>query len=1028
MITGKDFAERVEAAERSAEHNRSELEQLQSRENKPFEYEDELKQAHEKLKEYSELMKKEMAEKEAKYAEMDASVDVAENITNIDDDDVLYRIDDMEIDNERFNEELERYQCGEMDKNEMFHLGNPNGVMRMFLPALPIVMRPRIINKATNTKHNVDASALVNLPQMLSHPIFIFKRSDSALGVLTEIKDRDGLNVCVAIELHKTIQSGGDFLEVNDVRSIHGRNTENLIKPIVHNNTLVYADKEKGLTWLSSASSNYQQEIDKQDLNTAANIVKNFENPQISDENLRSGEGTLTDDELSLANDPVAKLTGKSTRTSRQRREFAERERERMAGRVQELAEKLHLDNVDIVTDASTLNGRRARAKGFYSRSTRRITIVIPNHSSMFDVEQTLLHEAVAHYGLRQLFGEHFDTFLDNVYENAEEGIKARIDALSRRGRLSRRAATEEYLASLAENTNFENTNSSWWNKIKELFLRMLHKIGLEDFSGVTLSDNELRYILWRSYENLHEPDSRRSILGEVADIALQIRLGVGNYSIQESGTGQVAEGADALEKTNRRFNEELEQQVEGTLPQGHIYQLGLPGETLQAAGFPNLPIELLSTRLAEKAKQRNHEFEISDVKNLVQAINSPIAVFQYGDKNKAQNVIVETERDGKKFVVGVHFNQGRRGIIVNDIRGIFPKNNAEWLNWINQGKLLYVDKEKIQALISKQRTNLAEVEYLDLDSVANIIENFENPQFSGEESLFYRDGKVPSAREEYDAALRTVAFTVREANLDYMASAKIMMDAINRQEGKTTEPWEDAYTAENHLSSRNSADHEFFTRDYWLPLMEEVRHLCSQMERQGASHGQALEEVDDYLRIKHGLERNEKMASRGVERARQELEQAEESYAEQEDKDGALAQRVERARRALSKAEKEQKERDFSGLFRLVVEKGFITPRGQDETASDFKRRATAAALREAALFEEEYDGTEALFDRVRAATGWTLRKAYESGLIGRGQYERVRSMYDYYVPLRGWTEDTAEEVYGYSGRECNLNCVSKE
>lgn len=255
----------------------------------------------------------------------------------------------------------------------------------------------------------------------------------------------------------------------------------------------------------------------------------------------RSGEGTLTDDELSLANDPVAKLTGKSTRTSRQRREFAERERERMAGRVQELAEKLHLDNVDIVTDASTLNGRRARAKGFYSRSTGRITIVIPNHSSMFDVEQTLLHEAVAHYGLRQLFGEHFDTFLRNVYENADVEVRQRITELASRNGWDYPTATEEYLASLAENTNFENIGASWWNKIKELFLKMLHKIGFENFTGVTLSDNELRYILWRSYENLAEPGRYRSILGEAEDVAMQNSLKVGNYAVADTGNANRA-------------------------------------------------------------------------------------------------------------------------------------------------------------------------------------------------------------------------------------------------------------------------------------------------------------------------------------------------------------------------------------------------------------------------------------------------------------------------------------------------------
>ena len=262
---------------------------------------------------------------------------------------------------------------------------------------------------------------------------------------------------------------------------------------------------------------------------------------------MRGGNGALTDNELSYENDPVAKMTGRSTRTTAQRRAFAERERQRMVNAVQKLAETLHLDNVDIVTDASTLQGRRAKAKGFYSRGTGRITIVIPNHTSVYDVEQTLLHEAVAHYGLRQLFGEHFDTFLDNVFQNADKDVRRRITELARERNWDFRTATEEYLASLAENTNFENTDASWWQKIKELFLRMLHKIGFENFSGVTLSDNELRYILWRSYENLAEPGRYRSILGEAEDVAKQNELKVGNYTVTDNATRNVAEGRDEL-------------------------------------------------------------------------------------------------------------------------------------------------------------------------------------------------------------------------------------------------------------------------------------------------------------------------------------------------------------------------------------------------------------------------------------------------------------------------------------------------
>ena len=354
VITGKDFAEILSAGERSKKHNEAELKELLSREGKPFEYEEELAQAKAQLEEYAELMKKELEEKEAKYAEMDATVETANNISTSEEDDELKR----------------------------------------------------------------------------------------------------------------------------------------------------------------------------------------------------EGDGAYTDDEVSYENDPIAKQLSQSRRTAKQRREFARRERQRMAERVESLAEKLHLDNVEVVTDASVLDGKKQRAKGFYSKSTGKITIVIPNHTSTFDVEQTLLHEAVAHYGLRQLFGEHFDTFLDNVFNNADENIRRRIVDMAAKNGWDFHKATEEYLASLAEDTEFENINASWWQQIKGFFLNMLHKIGFEDFRGVTLSDNELRYILWRSYENLAEPGRYRNILGEAADVAKQYELKVGNYAVSDPHHLTVAESDDALYRT----------------------------------------------------------------------------------------------------------------------------------------------------------------------------------------------------------------------------------------------------------------------------------------------------------------------------------------------------------------------------------------------------------------------------------------------------------------------------------------------
>jgi hypothetical protein len=195
----------------------------------------------------------------------------------------------------------------------------------------------------------------------------------------------------------------------------------------------------------------------------------------------------------------------------------------------------------------------------------------------------------------------------------------------------------------------------------------------------------------------------------------------------KEKTQGAMKVGPENLHEINSAFNDALEKQIKGELPDGYVYSLGKPSDILLGTGIPNLPIELASSRLSDKSKQSNHPFKIGEVKNLPIALQNPFAVFRYGDETKAQNIIVNIQHENKNFLVGIHLNKNSRGIEINSIRGLFPKDLHEWLNWIQQGKALYLDKKKIQTLIAQQRINLADVDYLDLDSVEKIIHDFEN-------------------------------------------------------------------------------------------------------------------------------------------------------------------------------------------------------------------------------------------------------------------------------------------------------------
>ena len=200
---------------------------------------------------------------------------------------------------------------------------------------------------------------------------------------------------------------------------------------------------------------------------------------------------------------------------------------ETLTNHAESVVQNLHLNNVEIVPDGSSLNGEQATAKGFYNKRTGKIVVVASNHTDIADIEKTVLHEAVAHHGLRELFGDNFDNFLDTVFAKADIETRRQITHLSAKHGWNVRTATEEYLASMAEDTNFEQIKPTLWQRIKQLFGEIMNAFGLHH---ANITDNDLRYILWRSYKNLQN-SGKHSILDKAEDIAMQYRLKAGNYA-----------------------------------------------------------------------------------------------------------------------------------------------------------------------------------------------------------------------------------------------------------------------------------------------------------------------------------------------------------------------------------------------------------------------------------------------------------------------------------------------------------------
>ena len=234
-----------------------------------------------------------------------------------------------------------------------------------------------------------------------------------------------------------------------------------------------------------------------------------------------------------------------------------------------DLAQQMHVEGeVEVVTSTDGLTGRQAKAKGWYDVRTGRVTIVLPNNKNAADVRETVFHEVVAHKGLRNLVGEeNFNTFLDNVYNNAEEGIKQTIDEMAeKKYNGDKRKATEEYMAHLAEDGEYvKPENQGFFAKVRDFLTDLLRKVGIK--LGFKLTDNDLRYILWRSWKGLAERDGG-SVFEKAEDVKMQHELGQTDEARSASGENGIMfrEGSDELKDVVEKMKADIERLHEGEL------------------------------------------------------------------------------------------------------------------------------------------------------------------------------------------------------------------------------------------------------------------------------------------------------------------------------------------------------------------------------------------------------------------------------------------------------------------------------
>lgn len=797
----------------------------------------------------------------------------------------------------------------------------------------------------------------------------------------------------------------------------------------------------------------------------------------------------------------------KTAKEKRYLKKSRERAWRNMHTRADDTIKKLGLqDRVTILDSTDGLEGKKKTAKGWFDPATGKIVIVMPNHRDPHDVMKTILHEGVAHYGLRQLVGnDNMNEFLDKVFEHASKDVRDRIiDLAMNKYNRNVRKATEEYLAGLAESTNFEDAkDKDWFKKIKAWFMQMLHKVGIDfgnfgeavdnaTFWGDRFTDNELRYLLWKSYRNLvADAESRAEI---ARDAVMQSELEVGNYAPAVAAESMAREDgtygtnmadisgviSDKGEINNERLNEVIKSVQEGRAKVSRIPSgLGEAHETVPAIaaqaiakgyaeaelvsqrnntaerkgadgrnergtgrgveeGVPASGQQDISRLIKQWAKDNGYWFDESRIKEFGDEIKggSESRVFRskdgqtivkstgpYNYDGYNQLVIESMEMFGKVFpntpytIIGfAEDTDGNLCVVASQpyVQGVSIKEYAEQQGWVIEDEItIGLDtarmNEYLENKISEQyglnvsggfgnyenlyymvtdlhRGNVivdanGDVSVIDANISLNTDDKFVD--YLNDDILFRDAEPANKIADQYNRETGANVSGVNNVKrgweqfargmFDDMRPLEQMQNAIAKALGRELRDSEKAYELATQLVSKTGRQIDRENLDYMVPMLQQVTTaMRSLMEAEGLSREEAYKRVNNYLLAKHGLERNEWFIKQGK-------------------KDG-----------------------DYGGLRGLAENLG--------ENPDDYK----AVAERIVNEFEQEVD-TKDLWKSMKALTDRMLEISYETGMIDKDTFEGLKQRYKNYVPLRGFAEGTASDLFDYVSQSPHYQNIMK-
>ncbi len=233
-----------------------------------------------------------------------------------------------------------------------------------------------------------------------------------------------------------------------------------------------------------------------------------------------------------------------------------------------------------------------------------------------------------------------------------------------------------------------------------------------------------------------------------------------------------------SLQETNDRFNAELDAFKAGqNISELH---LGIPSPLLRACGVSASEIFITAKTLRDHLKK--HNLTEDEIKNLPIAINSPIMVYEWGEKAKSKIIITQIPRGEQRITVAIKMERGGKRLSVNELASVHGKDVERLMNEMlttksdfGKDNLKYVNKE-----IAMQWLGIAPPEgaasLTDAQqSIAKIIQDFQNPKIEARNSLITPEMDAAYLDAVNNGDMETAQRMVMEAAKLAMPNTKVV-------------------------------------------------------------------------------------------------------------------------------------------------------------------------------------------------------------------------------------------------------------